>query len=104
MGKGIKEAVELLKVAKSMGLVRDISISPIYYIDGLTSQGTVPAAYRRPNVKVTITLNNDNIGETLLHHILDNYISQTKKMNVYIPASHAKRNILIIECLFSDLE
>jgi hypothetical protein len=104
MRKGINEAVEMLKAAKSMGLISDISISPIYYIDGMAAQETVPALYRKPNVKITVTLHNDNIGETLMHHILDNYTSQTKKMQVYIPTTYQSKNVLVIECLFSDLE
>lgn len=104
MAKGIGEAVELLKIAKRMGLITDISITPIYYLDGLASQGTVPMEYRKPNVKVTVVLNDDQVAETLMHHILDNYRSQTKKMQVYLSLVYGKKDVLIIECLFSDLE
>lgn len=104
MAKGIGEAVELLKIAKSRGLITDISMSPIYYLDGLASQGTIPVEYRRPNVKVTVILNNEHVGETLMHHILDNYQSQTKKMQVYLSLIYGKKDVLIIECLFNDLE
>lgn len=102
MRRGIKEAIDVFKVAKEMGLIEDIMLNPIYYIDGMLSHKKDPVEQQRPNVKVVVEVKTPQVAESLMHYILDNYKSESKKMQVYINMSYM--NCLVIECLFSDLE